>query len=89
MRPAPAATTGDSHARLLAELTRFAAEVGYRWEVTDTGEAERRCFATRKLIEISERLEPNGQLAAGVHEVAHALIALDYRAPQLSYPRRS
>jgi hypothetical protein len=83
--PATAATTGDSHVRLLVELKRFAAEIGYRWEVADTGEAEGRCFAARKLIEISECLEPNGQLAAGIHEVAHALVALDDRAPMLSY----
>jgi hypothetical protein len=34
---------------------------------------------------VAERLEANGQLAALIHELAHALVAEDPDAPQLDY----
>jgi antirestriction protein ArdC len=63
----------------------LAGELGYRWEVCDTGPAEGKHYAKRRLIEISDRLSANGQLAAGVHELAHALVAMDDLAPKLTY----
>jgi antirestriction protein ArdC len=83
--PAPTALRGESHAELVGELVVLAGELGYCWEVCDTGEAEGRHNPKRRRIEISDRLSANGQLAAGVHELAHALVALDELAPRLSY----
>ena len=59
--------------------------LGYRMRVTETGRAEGIHHGAEKLIDISDRLEPNGRLAAGIHEVGHALVALDDLAPRLSY----
>jgi hypothetical protein len=60
-------------------------DIGYQLKITDTGAAEGRHYAAGMLIEISDQLEVNGQLAAGIHEVGHALVALDEVAPTLSY----
>jgi antirestriction protein ArdC len=76
---------GDSHAAYMAALERLANELGYRLAIADTGSAEGIHHGARKLIEVSERLQPNGRLAAGIHEVGHALVALDELAPELTY----
>jgi hypothetical protein len=84
--PAMAEILGDSHADRLDDLRTLITDIGYQLKLTDTGAAEGRHYATGKLIEISDQLQVNGQLAAGIHEVGHALIALDDLAPTLSYP---
>jgi antirestriction protein ArdC len=83
--PAMAEIRGDNHADRLAHLEQLVTELGYRMRVTDTGHAEGIHHGAEKLIEISDRLEPNGRLAAGIHEVGHALVALDPLAPKLTY----
>ena len=85
LEPPIVETRGDSHADLLAELTALAAEIGYSVRICDTGAAEGICRREPKVIEIAERLEPNGRLAAGVHELAHALVGDDELAPKLTY----
>jgi antirestriction protein ArdC len=84
--PAMAKILGDSHAERLDDLRTLITDIGYQLKFIDTGAAEGRHYATGKLIEISDQLQVNGQLAAGIHEVGHALIALDEVAPKLSYP---
>ena len=83
--PAMAEILGDSHADRLANLEQLVTALGYRMRVTETGRAEGIHHGAEKLIDISDRLEPNGRLAAGIHEVGHALVALDDLAPRLSY----
>jgi antirestriction protein ArdC len=83
--PAMARIIGDSHAERLDDLRTLITDIGYQLKITDTGAAEGRHYATGMLIEISDQLEVNGQLAAGIHEVGHALVALDEVAPTLSY----
>jgi antirestriction protein ArdC len=83
--PAMAEILGDSHADRLAALEQFVTALGYRMRIADTGSAEGIHRGAEKLIEISERLEPNGRLAAGIHEAGHALVALDELAPKLTY----
>ena len=85
MEPRMVATKGDSHADLFAELVTLAGEIGYAVEVCDTGRAEGTCRRDHKLITVADRLEPNGRLAAGIHEVAHALVGVDELAPDLTY----
>jgi hypothetical protein len=76
---------GDSHADWLADLGQLVTEIGYRMCIADTGNAEEgNPPRSRNLIEISDRLAANGRLAAGIHEVGHALVALDPLAPKLT-----
>lgn len=65
--------SGDSHAHLLAGLERQASEAGY---VIDRraqmpGQAEGFVDHRVKQIVLSSALEPNGQVAVLVHELAH------------------
>jgi antirestriction protein ArdC len=83
--PAMVQIAGDSHAEYLGRLTGLIGDLGYRVQFSDTGQAEGIHRGKQKLIEISDRLDANGQLAAGIHETAHALVALDELAPELSY----
>ena len=88
--PAPlhapvAEITGDSHERLIARLTELAGEIGYAVQITDTGAADGTCHTTEQRIKVAERLAPNGRLVALIHELAHALVAVDDQAPQLDY----
>ena len=79
------AIVGDSHGDRLTALEALAAELGYRMIVTNTGPAEGKCYRQLKLIELSDQLQPNGRLAAGIHELGHALVGLDDLALKLSY----
>jgi hypothetical protein len=88
--PAPLAPpveeiTGESHRTLIGTLVHLAREIGYEVAFGDTGRAEGYCQAQSKRIVITERLEPNGQLATLIHELAHALVAVDPDAPKLDY----
>jgi hypothetical protein len=76
---------GDSHANGLADLETLATELGCELQIADTGRADGIYHRDSRRIEISDRLEPNGQLAAGIHEIGHALVALDELAPKLTY----
>jgi hypothetical protein len=76
---------GDSHDELLPRLAKLSAELGYTFTVGDAGPADGQCNIKAKTIVVAERLDPNGRVVAGVHEVAHALVAEDDEAPKLTY----
>ena len=65
--------SGDSHAHLLAGLERQASEAGYVVErrAQMPGHAEGFVDHRGKQIVLSSALEPNGQVAVLVHELAH------------------
>lgn len=71
--PPVAALTGDSHAHLLAGLERGASQAGYAVERRQEmpGQAQGFVDHERRLIALSSDLEPNGQVAVLVHELAH------------------
>ena len=77
--------TGDSHERLIARLIELAGEIGYTIEIADTGAADGTCHTGQRHIQIADRLAPNGRLVALIHELAHALVAVDDQAPKLDY----
>lgn len=88
--PAPltapiAEITGDSHHDLFTAVCGLAGESGYRVVIADTGRADGTCNRQTRQITIAERLAPNGRLAAGIHELAHALVGDDAEAPKLTY----
>ena len=90
VRPVPltapiAEVTGDSHQHLFTGIARLARELGYTVCVCDAGAADGTCNRKTREIEIAERLSPNGRLAAGIHELSHALVGADKEAPNLSY----
>jgi hypothetical protein len=85
LEPPMAEIKGDSHADLLSEVVSLAGDIGYTVEICDTGRAEGLCYRDRKLVTIADRLAPDGQLAVGIRELAHALVAIDELAPQLTY----
>ena len=43
----------------------------------DTGAPDGTCNRQTPGIEIADRLSPNGRLAAGIHELSHALVGAD------------
>lgn len=71
--PPVAALTGDSHAHLLPGLERGASEAGYAVERREEMPGHSQGFVDheRRLIALSSALEPNGQVAVLVHELAH------------------
>jgi antirestriction protein ArdC len=81
--------TGDSHQQLIDRLIELASDVGYQIELhADTGQADGRCNPKTKQIEIAGRLAPNGKLSVLIHELAHALLALelgDQRSVEFDY----
>jgi hypothetical protein len=85
LRTPVAEITGSSHERLIARLIDVAGEIGYTVQITDTGAADGICHTGQRQISIAERLAPNGRLVALIHELAHALVAVDDQAPQLDY----
>ncbi len=54
-------------------------------QIADTGAADGTCHTGQRQIRIAERLAPNGRLVALIHELAHALVAVDDQAPELDY----
>lgn len=76
---------GDSHQDLIASLIALAAEIGYSVQIGDIGPADGICNTNTRRIEVAERLQANGRLVALIHEVAHALVAIDPDAPDLDY----
>ena len=77
--------TGDTHERLIARLIELAGEISYTVEIADTGASDGTCDILQRQIRIAERLTPNGRLVALIHELAHALVAVDEQAPTLDY----
>jgi antirestriction protein ArdC len=81
--------TGDSHEQLIDRLIELASDVGYQVELcADTGRADGRCNPKTRQIEIAGRLAPNGKLSVLIHELAHALVALelgDQRSVEFDY----
>jgi hypothetical protein len=71
--PPVAPLTGDSHAHLLSCLERGASDAGYAVERREVlpGRAEGFVDHERRVIALSRKLEPNGQVAVLVHELAH------------------
>lgn len=76
---------GDSHHELLPRLAKLSAELGYTFAIGDAGEADGQCNTKTKAIVVAERLDANGRVLAGIHEIAHALVAEDDDAPKLTY----
>ncbi|MGH2868775.1 MAG: ArdC-like ssDNA-binding domain-containing protein [Solirubrobacteraceae bacterium] len=76
---------GDSHEALISRLVDLAEEIDYTVQISDTGPADGSCNAKTRTLKLSERLQPNGQLVALIHELAHALVAVDPDAPTLDY----
>ena len=74
LEPESQPVTGDSHADLLPQLEAFAQELGYRVEPdARPARAGGWCDAHVKVIALSDRLAPNGQVRVLIHELAHAL----------------
>jgi hypothetical protein len=66
-------------------VVSLAQEIGYRVTIGDSGRAEGTCNRQTRQITIAQRLAPNGRLAAGIHELAHALVGEDTAAPKMTY----
>lgn len=70
--------TGDSHAQLLDRLLGLGSDVGYQVDLeADTGVADGSCSHQTRQIKIDARLAANAKLATLIHELAHALVALE------------
>ena len=54
-------------------------------QIGDTGAADGTCHTGQRTSGSRERLAPNGRLVALIHELAHALVAVDDQAPELDY----
>jgi len=82
---------GDGLAHLLEPLGRFAASIGYAFEVKAIpGGAQGKCNRSKRRIALEEvggDFSPNAQIAVGVHELAHALVVVDRQEgdPKLRY----
>ena len=68
-------------------LTRFAAAIDYTVEVMELGGPDGVCRHRTREIAVESSLEPNGQIAALLHELAHTLVRVDREDgdPQLTY----
>jgi hypothetical protein len=65
---------GDTHAHLLAPLSRLAAELGFAIEVRSLeGPADGWCDSSKREIVVNAALSANAQVRVLVHEIAHAL----------------
>jgi hypothetical protein len=82
--PPSAEITGDSHQALIGQLVELASEIDYTVDFTDAGAADGTCNRKTRRIVIADRLAPNGRLATLIHELAHALVALEPDA-ELTY----
>jgi hypothetical protein len=78
--------TGDSHERLIDRLVKLAAAIGYTVQITDTGPLTG--TAMPPLPDPDRRAARAQRTARRTHPrlaLAHALVAADPEAPQLSY----
>lgn len=72
---------GASHAEYVETLIAFAGTLGFTVEVRPVeGSASGFCDPIRRLIVVDASLEPNSQLSVLVHEVAHGLGGITYKA---------
>ena len=88
LEPPTVAVEGDSHRELLAPLGELARELGVSVEVCKTPGASHGFFSpTQRRIAVSAALSGNAQVATLIHELAHALTALEREDedPELSY----
>ena len=88
LEPPTVAVEGDSHRDLLAPLGELARELGVSVEVCETPGASHGFFSpTQRRIGVSAELSGNAQVATLIHELAHALTALEREDedPELSY----
>jgi antirestriction protein ArdC len=85
--PPIAALQGDELAHLQAPLEQFAHSIGYSVTIEALNGPEGVCSHREQTITVEATLEPNGQIAALLHELAHALVHVDRRDgdPKLTY----
>jgi len=85
--PPTARLEGDELAHLHAPLAQFANSIGYQVTIEALKGPEGLCSHREHKIAVEESLEPNGQVAALLHELAHALVRVDRRDedPNLTY----
>jgi len=72
---------------LHAPLEQFANSLGYSVTIEALNGPEGVCSHREQTIAVEESLERNGQVAAMLHELAHALVRVDHREgdPKLTY----
>ena len=87
LEPPIAAIEGDTLAHLLVPLIDLARGIGYSVAIEPLGGPEGVCDTTARRITIEASLQPNGQIAAAIHELAHALLRVDREDcdPKLTY----
>ena len=85
--PPIARLEGDELAHLHGPLEQFANSIGYSVTIEPLNGPEGVCSHRQQKIAVEESLEPNGQIAALLHELAHALVRVDRRDgdPTLTY----
>jgi antirestriction protein ArdC len=85
--PPTARLEGDELAHLQEPLEQFANSIGYSVTIEALNGPEGVCSHRQQKIAVEESLEPNGQIAALLHELAHALVRVDRRDedPRLTY----
>jgi len=85
--PPIARLEGDELAHLHGPLEQFANSIGYSVTIEPLNGPEGVCSHRQQKIAVEESLEPNGQVAALLHELAHALVRVDRREedPTLTY----
>lgn len=82
-----AAVEGDTLVHLFAPLKDVARRIGYSFALEALGGPKGVCDAQAHRISVEAGLEPNGQVAVAIHELAHALVRVDRRQsdPNLTY----
>jgi hypothetical protein len=85
--PPIARVEGDELAHLHGPLEQFATSIGYRVSIEPLRGPEGTCSHRERLIKVEQALAANGQIAALLHELAHALVRVDRTDgdPKLSY----
>jgi antirestriction protein ArdC len=85
--PPIARLEGEQLAALQTPLEQFAQAIGYSVTIAPLSGAEGVCNHRDRTITVDASLEANGRIAALLHELGHALVAVDRREtdPQLSY----
>jgi antirestriction protein ArdC len=73
LEPPIASITGSEQAALLAPLCELAVQIGYTVRFVALAGGEGNCDPVAQTISIEASLAPNGQIAALIHELAHAL----------------